>query len=175
MQPYDIRQKEFSSSTFGGFNKKEVIDFLNKVADEFTAIQQKLAALQSSSQQAIDNVPNLVKTEMDKKQDLINKALILAEKTATEAVENAKNEAKNIVAAANTEAESRLNEANALARKTIEDAQDKARKTSDEARQYLSVIEHNLVQIKEEKRVFLMNLKAQLETLLKKVDEDSKL
>ena len=44
--PLDVRHQEFANSTLGGYNKREVKEFLNAIADDLEEIERQNRAMQ---------------------------------------------------------------------------------------------------------------------------------
>jgi cell division initiation protein len=155
LKPEDIKYKEFKTA-FMGYCKEEVRAYLEEIALE---IKDKLSdwdkkseevALQTKyTKQEIENATSTV-SDLKKREQLITRTLVLAEKTKAEIVENARKEAELI----------------------IKEAQVKAQNAIQQARQYLNVYEHQFVALKEQKRQFLMRMKAELNTFVDQIEND---
>jgi cell division initiation protein len=156
LTPVDIRHKEFSTA-LAGYKKEEVRNFLEMIAAQ-------LEDMQSVATQALRERPSMPErvekveriepprpAKEDPKEDLISRTLILAEQTKDEIIFNARKQAETI-----------LNTAELQAKKTIE-----------EARHYLNVLEHQYVNLKEQKKQFLMHFRSELETLLGRINQDT--
>jgi cell division initiation protein len=166
LTPVDIRHKEFGSQMLG-YNKAEVREFLELISAQMdenkrkkTTKVQEQAPVRSNINtanvvmtpqepvQQVEKAPEPVNTS---KEDLISRTLLLAEQTKTEILDNAKKEAQNI----------------------IRDAELKAKKSIEEARHFLNVLEHEYINIKEQKKQFLMHFKSELEVLLERINRDT--
>ncbi len=153
--PLDIRHQEFSGQMFG-YNKKEVKAFLEQVASEIEDFQKKqekeLARreqMQYEVKQEALQAGSAVE-DLKRREELISRTLVFAEKTKADIVANARKEAENI----------------------IHEAELKAKRAVHEAKQYLSVLEHQYLQIKEQKRQFLMQFRSELQTFQDRIGKD---
>ncbi|MBN2829851.1 MAG: DivIVA domain-containing protein [Candidatus Cloacimonetes bacterium] len=155
LKPEDIKYKEFKTSLMG-YSKDEVRAYLEEIALEFKDRQSdwekksEEAALQTkATKQEIESATSTV-SDLKKREQLITRTLVLAEKTKAEIVENARKEGDLI----------------------IKEAQIKAQNAIQQARQYLNVYEHQFVALKEQKRQFLMRMKAELNTFVDQIEND---
>lgn len=162
--PVDIRHKEFSNSMFG-YSKSEVKQFLEIISNQLEDLVMKLSEYESDksknikpkSQPIPPPQPKPVKKPKKKeepksdKEELISKTLMLAEKTKEEILNNARKEAENI-----------LKEADYRSKKSIEDA-----------KHFLNVLEHQYINIKEQKKQFLIQFRSELQGLLQRINSDS--
>jgi len=81
---------------------------------------------------------------------LIGKTLLMAEKTKEELLTNAQKEADNI----------------------IKEAELHGKKMVTEAKKHVSILEHEILNLEERKRMFLLRFKAEMEALLEKIRDD---
>ena len=153
--PLDIRHQEFSGQMFG-FNKKEVRAFLDQLADEIEETQKKQdkeiarrEQLQYEVKQEAMQAGSAVE-DLKRREELISRTLVFAEKTKADIVANARKEAENI----------------------IHESELKAKRAIHEAKQYLSVLEHQYLQIKEQKRQFLMQFRVELQSFQDRIGKD---
>ncbi|HQP32864.1 MAG TPA: DivIVA domain-containing protein, partial [Candidatus Cloacimonas sp.] len=136
--PLDIRHQEFSTAMFG-YSKKEVRAFLDQIASEVEAFQKQLEKEIARQEQKQNEVKQealqagSAVEELKRREELISRTLVFAEKTKADIIANARKEAENI----------------------IKEADLKAKRAIQEAKQYLSVLEHQYLQLKEQKRQFL--------------------
>lgn len=136
--PTEIRGKEFSRA-MSGFKKAEVNEFLEELA---TQTELLLAATKKLEKQIQEKDKKL--DDLDEQKDLLRRTLILAEKIKDETISNAKNEAENI----------------------IKDAEISSREKVKKAKDYLSILEHDFINIKEKKMQFIISFKSQLNSML---------
>lgn len=155
MYPTDIRHQEFSGTLFG-FSKKEVREFLEQLATELEDYQrrqekeiQRREVMQHEVKQEAIQASSAVE-DLKRREELISRTLVFAEKTKADIIANARKEAENI----------------------IHEAELKAKRAIQEARQYLTALEHQYVQIKEQKRQFLMQFKSELQTFMDRIGKD---
>ena len=88
--------------------------------------------------------------ELKRREELISRTLVFAEKTKADIIANARKESENI----------------------IHEAELKAKRAIQEAKQYLSMLEQQYVQIKEQKRQFLMQFRSELQTFMDRIGKD---
>lgn len=155
LNPIDIRHQEFSS-VINGYKKKEVRAFLEQIAREMDELgkqqerelqrqhllQQEVRQEAAHASQAVD--------DLKRREELISRTLVFAEKTKADIIANARKEAENI----------------------LQEAEIKAKRAIQEAKQYLSVLEHQYMHLKEQKRQFLMQTKAELQTFMERIGKD---
>jgi len=155
LHPIDIRHQEFNTS-FSGYKKKEVKAFLEQIANEIeeqnkmqereikrqVQMQQEVRQEAAHASQAVD--------DLKRREELISRTLVFAEKTKADIIANARKEAENI----------------------IQEAEIKAKRAIQEAKQYLGVLEHQYMHIKEQKRQFLMQFRVELQTFMDRIGKD---
>jgi DivIVA domain-containing protein len=143
--PADILSKTFSGQMFG-YNKKEVESFLEMIANQ---LEEMMLAKNESISLKNATEPESMDSEIPDK-NLISSALIIAEQTKKDIIENAKNEAENIKKSAEL----------------------KAKKMISDAQQYLNVMEHEYINLKDKKKDFLLHFKSEIEILLERINSD---
>jgi len=155
LTPVDIRHQEFSGQMFG-YSKKEVRAFLEQISDEMESVMQKQESelsrahqLQYEVKQEAVQASNAVE-DLKRREELISRTLVFAEKTKADIIANARKEAENI----------------------INEAELKAKRAIQEAKQYLNVLEHQYMHIKEQKRQFLMQFRVELQTFMDRIGKD---
>jgi len=153
--PLDIRHQEFSGQVFG-YSKKEVRAFLEQVASEVEEFQKqqekelaRRAQMQYEVKQEALQAGNAVE-DLKRREELISRTLVFAEKTKADIVANARKEAENI----------------------IHESELKAKRAIHEAKQYLGVLEHQYLQLKEQKRQFLLQFRVELQTFQDRIGKD---
>ncbi len=153
--PLDIRHQEFSGQMFG-YSKKEVRAFLEQVAsevEEFQKQQEKELARRAQMQYEVKQEAlqaGSAVEDLKRREELISRTLVFAEKTKADIVANARKEAENI----------------------IHESELKAKRAIHEAKQYLSVLEHQYLQLKEQKRQFLLQFRVELQTFQDRIGKD---
>ncbi|MBC8526966.1 MAG: DivIVA domain-containing protein [Candidatus Cloacimonetes bacterium] len=141
--PEEIRGKEFAKS-MSGYKKSEVDDFLQSIANQMEIM---LAEIQNLNEKIQEKNKELEK--LDEQKELLKKTLILAEKLKEETLQNAKNEAENI----------------------IKDAEISSREKVKKAKDYLSILEHDYINLKEKKKQYTISFKAQLNSMLEIIEK----
>jgi DivIVA domain-containing protein len=153
--PLDIRHQEFSGQMFG-YNKKEVRAFLEQVASELDDLHHKQERELARREQMQYEVKQEAFTassaveDLKRREELISRTLVFAEKTKADIIGNARKEAENI----------------------IHEAEIKAKRAINEAKQHLSVLEHQYLAIKEQKRQFLMQFRVELQSFQDRISKD---
>ncbi len=107
MTVQEIQQIGFEKAVFGGYDMKSVDNFLERMADEFSTMQQENAALKAKMKVLVDKVE-----EYRGMEDGMRRALMRAENLAKDTVDKAHQEAEQIIADAKEEAENAKNRIN---------------------------------------------------------------
>lgn len=155
LSPLDIRHQEFSGQMFG-YSKKEVRALLEQIADEMeTAFQAKERELLKAQQMQYEVKQEAVQAsnaveDLKRREELISRTLVFAEKTKADIIGNARKEAENI----------------------IHEAELKAKRVIQETKQYLNVLDHQYMHLKEQKRQFLMQFRVELQTFMDRIGKD---
>lgn len=155
LNPIDIRHQEFTSA-FSGYSKKQVRAFLEQIASEIEEINKKneremnrqVNMHQEIKQEAVH--ASQAVEDLKRREELISRTLVFAEKTKADIIANARKEGENI----------------------IQEAEIKAKRAIQEAKQYLSVLEHQYLHIKEQKRQFLLQFRVELQTFMERIGKD---
>jgi cell division initiation protein len=155
INPIDIRHQEFTT-TFNGYKKKEVKAFLEQIAIEVEEIyrkqereiQRQVQMQQEIKQEAVH--ASQAVDDLKRREELISRTLVFAEKTKADIIANARKEGENI----------------------IQEAELKAKRAIQEAKQYLGVLEHQYMHLKEQKRQFLMQFRVELQTFMDRIGKD---
>ncbi|MBW6515359.1 MAG: DivIVA domain-containing protein [Candidatus Cloacimonetes bacterium] len=143
----EILTRNFSTSMFG-YKKGEVEAFLEKVAVYIEELEKQLE--QYSKLKAPVKKEEKHEEELKVHEELISKTLMMAERTKDDVIRNAHKEAENIV----------------------KEADLKGKKMLAEAKNLVSVLEHQIYNLEEQKRMFLLKFKAEMEAQLIKINED---
>jgi len=144
ISPSEIRGKEFNK-TLSGYSKHEVEAFLEMLADQIEGLERTIKA----QQREIEDKDNKLDNIEDQK-DLLKRTLILAEKLKEDTLKSADKEAKNI----------------------IRDAEISSRERVKKAKDYLSILEHDYVNLKDKKISFLLTFKSQINTMLELIERE---
>jgi len=139
-----------------GYSKKEVRAFLEQLASEMEDYQnrqerelQRREQMQYEVKQEAAQASSAVE-DLKRREELISRTLVFAEKTKADIIANARKEAENI----------------------LHEAELKAKRAIQEAKQYLGAMEHQYVHLKEQKRQFLMQFKSELQTFMDRIGKD---
>jgi len=155
LNPIDIRHQEFTS-VLNGYKKKEVRAFLEQLAreiEELNRMQEKEIQRQQMMQQEVRQEAVHASQAVDdlkRREELISRTFVFAEKTKADIIANARKEGENI----------------------LQEADIKAKRAIQEAKQYLSMLEHQYMHLKEQKRQFLMQFRAELQTFMDRIGKD---
>lgn len=155
LYPTDIRHQEFSGAMFG-YSRKEVKNFLEQLASEMEDYQRRQEKeFQRRDQMQVEVRQEAIQAssavdDLKRREELISRTLVFAEKTKADIIANARKEAENI----------------------IHEAELKAKRAIQEAKQYLNALEQQYVQIKEQKRQFLMQFRSELQTFQDRIEKD---
>lgn len=103
MTVQEIQEIGFEKAVFGGYDMKSVDTFLERVAEEFTAMQKENASLKAKMKVLVDKIEEYRGVE-----DGMRRTLMSAQSIAQDTIDKAKKEAEDIVAAAKTETESKV-------------------------------------------------------------------
>ncbi len=139
----EIKEMDFSKS-LSGYKKSEVNMFLQEIAEQTDAMQKQISRLQDKIE-----TQNKQLDKIEEQKNLLKRTLVLAEKLKDETLANAKSEANNI----------------------IKDAEISSRKKIQKAKDYLSILEHELINLKEQKKQFASKFKIQLKTMLENIEQ----
>jgi len=140
----EIRGKEFNK-TLSGYNKQEVEVFLEMLADQIEGLERKIKAQQREIEDRDKKLDNI-----EEQKDLLKRTLILAEQLKEDTLKSADKEAKNI----------------------IKDAEISSRERVKKAKDYLSILEHDYVNLKDKKITFLLTFKSQINTMLELIERE---
>ena len=103
MTGQEIQEIGFEKAVFGGYDMKSVDTFLERVAEEFAAMQKENASLKAKMKVLVDKIEEYRGVE-----DGMRRTLMSAQSIAQDTIDKAKKEAEDIVAAAKTETESKV-------------------------------------------------------------------
>ena len=103
MTVQEIQEIGFEKAVFGGYDMKSVDTFLERVAEEFAAMQKENASLKAKMKVLVDKIEEYRGVE-----DGMRRTLMSAQSIAQDTIDKAKKEAEDIVAAAKTKTESKV-------------------------------------------------------------------
>ena len=103
MTVQEIQEIGFEKAVFGGYDMKSVDTFLERVAEEFSAMQKENAALKAKMKVLVDKIEEYRGVE-----DGMRRTLMSAQSIAQDTIDKAKKEAEDIVASAKDETESKV-------------------------------------------------------------------
>ena len=110
MTVQEIQEIGFEKAVFGGYDMKSVDTFLERVAEEFAAMQKENAALKAKMKVLVDKIEEYRGREnnMGRVLSIAEETLDRAKQEADTMVAKAKQEADNILSAAKTESANKL-------------------------------------------------------------------
>lgn len=103
MTVQEIQEIGFEKAVFGGYDMQSVDAFLERVAEEFAAMQKENAALKAKMKVLVDKIEEYRGVE-----DGMRRALMSAQTIAQDTIDKAKAEAAQIVSAAKNETENKV-------------------------------------------------------------------
>jgi DivIVA domain-containing protein len=143
MSPQRVRSVEFPTVRKGA-DPKEVKAFLNDVADELERAQNQSTAMEARARAAVARLQEVTESAaavapapVDASADeseTISRTLLLAQRTADNAVAEARSEAARIVRSANDEAATTLDSTREMAAKLLDEAHAEARRLRETER-----------------------------------------
>lgn len=144
LSPLDIQHMEFSR-TVNGYNRRQVRDFLERVADEQEDLIREVQALRADLQRRLERMEELQSAEAD-----LKRAVIAAERIGNQIKENARKEAELVV-----------KEAEQLKEEIVRDAERRLRA----ARAELARLERSQTVFREQFRGMLQGFERSLDNL----------
>lgn len=103
MTVQEIQEIGFEKAVFGGYDMKSVDTFLERVAEEFAAMQKESAALKAKMKVLVDKIEEYRGVE-----EGMRRTLMSAQTIAQDAIDKAKAEAAQIISAAQSETETKV-------------------------------------------------------------------
>lgn len=101
----EIQSVSFEKAVFGGYDMKSVDNFVEKVTEDYSAMQKENAALKAKMKVLVDKIEEYRSVE-----DGMRKALLSAQNIASETIEKAKKEKEEILKEASNQAENKVTE-----------------------------------------------------------------
>ncbi len=100
LTPQEVTGKEFGKAVFGGYDAASVDEFLQQLAQDYSALYKENTILKNKLKVLVDKVEEYRSTE-----DAMRMALLSAQKTAREITENAQAEKEKMLAEAQAAAD----------------------------------------------------------------------
>ncbi len=117
MTAQDIKEKTFEKAVFGGYDMAGVDDFLEEVADGYTALQKENAVLKGKMKVLVEKIEEYRSTE-----DAMRLALLSAQKMSVQIENDAKDKAKALSAEIEKKSAERVASAKAEAERIVHEA-----------------------------------------------------
>ncbi len=127
----EIQSVTFEKAVFGGYDMRSVDNFVEKVTEDYAALQKENAALKAKMKVLVDKIEEYRSVE-----DGMRKALLSAQNIASETVEKAKKEREDILQDARNQAESKVDEFHSR----VEEEKEKLNLAKQETRQFVQYI-----------------------------------
>lgn len=112
----EIREKTFDNATFGGYDKTQVDDYLDELAEAANASQRELGSIRGKMKVLVSKID-----EYSASEDAMQKALLSAQKLANQIESDAQEKAEQILAQAQAQADELIASANAQAEAVLGD------------------------------------------------------
>ena len=108
MTVQEIQEIGFEKAVFGGYDMKSVDTFLERVAEEFAAMQKENAAMKAKMKVLVDKIEEYRGVE-----EGMHRTLLTAQSIAQETIDKAKKEAEEIIASAKDETANKVKDTKA--------------------------------------------------------------
>lgn len=108
MTVQEIQEIGFEKAVFGGYDMKSVDTFLERVAEEFAAMQKENAAMKAKMKVLVDKIEEYRGVE-----EGMHRTLLTAQSIAQETIDKAKKEAEEIIASAKDETANKVKDTQA--------------------------------------------------------------
>lgn len=128
LTPKVFRDVQFREKLRGGYHPEDVDEFLEQAAVGVEELTERLRQATERAQRAEQSA-----TEASATDESLKRVLLMAQRTADQAVREAREEADGTIREAREEADRTLADAKAKARAVIADAEDRARRSYEEA------------------------------------------
>lgn len=179
LTPTDVANKQFRIA-FRGYSLDEVDAFLDEVENELSrllrdnvALKERAGTPATSTTEAAAAPPAGAPLASMEGQEAALRTLLLAQRTADEAIAEARAEADEIVAKARAEAESTLSEANAKAARIDEDVAARIQAATGDLDARRRALEGRIEELRVFEREYRTRLQAYLETQLRELASGS--
>lgn len=153
--PLDVRHQEFANQ-LSGYNKREVKEFLNAVADDLEEMERQSRGMQERLNQLETQV-----NELRQGEESLRRVVVSAERIGNEMKQNAERDAEITLKDAETRSSAMLAEAESAKEHLYREALSKARD-----------IRLDIERVRSEKSMFLSQFRALLNTYLESVERN---
>ena len=179
LTPTDVANKQFRIA-FRGYSLDEVDAFLDEVETELSRLlrdnaahKERAGAPVTSTTEAAPATPAAAPLASMEGQEAALRTLLLAQRTADEAIAEARAEAEEIVAKARAEADSALSEANAKAARIDQDVAARIQAATGDLDARRRALEGRIEELRAFEREYRTRLQAYLETQLRELASGS--
>ena len=135
----EIQAVNFEKAVFGGYDMKSVDEFLERITEDYAALQKENAALKSKMKVLVDKIEEYRRVE-----DGMRRTLVSAQSIAQETLDKSKAEAEQLLTKARTEAETRIENYRMQIASESKKLEDARAKNAEFAAQLTAVYEEQL-------------------------------
>lgn len=167
LTPIDIQNRELKSK-MGGYDKKDVDDFLEEVRAGYEELYKENQSLKEKITSLSEGIQYYKKME-----STLQKALVLAEKTSAETQEAAKTQADSVMTEANAKAEAMSREAKAEIESMRREAQAQAEITKAKANRELEETRNHVRKLVQSYENYRLQFKKLAEAQIEMLDSES--
>ena len=135
----EIQAVNFEKAVFGGYDMKSVDEFLERITEDYAALQKENAALKSKMKVLVDKIEEYRRVE-----DGMRRTLVSAQSIAQETLDKSRAEADQLLTKARTEAETRIENYRMQIASESKKLEDARAKNAEFAAQLTAVYEEQL-------------------------------
>ncbi len=167
LTPIDIQNREIKSK-MGGYDKKDVDDFLEEIRGSYEELYKENQSLKEKIGSLSEGIQYYKKME-----STLQKALVLAEKTSTETQEAAKTQADSVMSEATAKAEAMTREAKAEIESLRREAQAQTEITKAKANRELEETRNHVRKLVQSYENYRLQFKKLAEAQIEMLDSES--
>lgn len=167
LTPIDIQNREIKSK-MGGYDKKDVDDFLEEIRGSYEELYKENQSLKEKISSLSEGIQYYKKME-----STLQKALVLAEKTSTETQEAAKTQADSVMSEATAKAEAMTREAKAEIESLRREAQAQTEITKAKANRELEETRNHVRKLVQSYENYRLQFKKLAEAQIEMLDSES--
>lgn len=164
LSPLDIQHAEFGSA-MNGYSKRQVREFLERVANELEGVLRENQNLRDSGKQYSEQINELQSSEAE-----LKRVVIAAERIASEIRENAKREAELIVQEAGDTRRNILAETENFRQKTLSETERQRHEQLTEVENQVKEARAELLRLEREQRLFREQFRALLQAFARNLE-----
>lgn len=168
LTPIDIQNRELKSKMGGGYDKKDVDDFLLEINASYEELYKENQGLKEKITSLSEGIQYYKKMETT-----LQKALVLAEKTSSETQEAAKSQADSVMTQASVKAEALSRETKAEIESLRREAQAQAEITKAKANRELEETRNHVRKLVQSYENYRLQFKKLAEAQIEMLDSES--